>query len=40
MATTASRPDLDTTESFTFPFWMYNTWSHGSPWVKMTSPVA
>ena len=37
IATTASRPDFESTESFTLPFWTYKTCSHGSPWVKMTS---
>src|SRR6266849_5173575 len=37
IATTASRPALERTESFTPPLWIYRTLSHGSPWVKMTS---
>jgi hypothetical protein len=37
MATTASRPVFERTESFTQPFWMYKTLSQGSPWMKMTS---
>ena len=37
IATTASRPVFESTESFTPPFWMYSTCSQGSPWVKMTS---
>jgi hypothetical protein len=38
IATTASRPDCDTTDNWTLPFWMYSTWSHGSPCVKMLAP--
>ena len=38
IATTASRPVFDSTDSFTLPVWMYSTWSHGSPCVKMVSP--
>ena len=30
-------PTFESTESFTPPFWMYSTCSHGSPCVKMTS---
>ena len=38
MATTASLPVLDSTESFTPPVWMYRTASQGSPCVKIGSP--
>src|ERR1051326_7475110 len=37
MATTASRPDLDSTDSLTPPAWMYMTCSHASPCVKTVS---
>ena len=37
IATTASLPPGDSTESFTVPFWMYRTLSAASPWEKMTS---
>src|SRR6266702_1577392 len=37
IATTASRPVFELTESFTPPLWIYRTLSHGSPWAKMTS---
>ena len=37
MATTASLPVLETTESFTEPFWMYKTSLPMSPWEKMVS---
>src|SRR5687768_13662068 len=38
MATTASRPVFDSTESFTPPAWMYITCSERSPCVKISSP--
>ena len=37
MATTASRPVLERTDSFTPPFWMYMTLSQTSPCEKMVS---
>jgi hypothetical protein len=37
IATTASRPTFDNTESFTPPDWMYITLSHRSPCVKIAS---
>src|SRR5439155_13385401 len=37
IATTASLPVLESTDSFTPPFWMYRTLSHGSPCVKIVS---
>src|SRR3984957_20097002 len=35
MATTASLPVLETTDSFTPPLWMYMTLPQASPWEKM-----
>lgn len=40
MATTASRPDFDNTESLTPPFWTYITLSAASPCEKMPSSLA
>ena len=37
IATTASLPVLETTDSFTPPFWMYMTLPQTSPWEKMVS---
>src|SRR3982751_5596765 len=37
IATIASRPDLESTDSFTPPCWMYMTLSHLSPCEKITS---
>src|SRR3954470_7628843 len=37
IATTASRPDFESTDSFTPPCWMYMTLSHLSPCEKITS---
>lgn len=38
IATMASRPPLEATESFTSPFWMYRQGVHGSPCTKMAAP--
>ncbi len=38
MATTASFPVFDSTDSLIPPDWMYQTWSQASPWVKTVSP--
>ena len=38
MATTASLPVFDSTDSLTPPDWMYRTSSQASPCVKMASP--
>src|SRR5688572_27911804 len=38
IATTASLPIWDSTESLTAPFWRYLTSSPASPWAKTTSP--
>ena len=38
IATTASLPAFDSTDSLTPPDWMYMTCSHGSPCVKIVSP--
>ena len=37
IATTASLPVFDSTDSLTPPVWMYMTCSQASPWVKMVS---
>src|SRR5436853_6283843 len=40
MATTASLPVFDRTDNLTLPRWMYITCVAGSPWAKMTAPLA
>ena len=40
IATTASLPAFESTDSLTPPRWMYITLSPGSPWEKMTSDGA